>query len=235
MTEIVVCQHCERIECVCRWCIVCQRRRLDDHEIQACDRCVQRVRANLDSVVELYALLPAELAASAYKAPQIGRIGGHSAETPLMGGDILALLSGGSDGRTDAQDDDPESVAWTLASWEDDWRHTRSHDAASGPATVVAAAAYLGVHLGWAANWHPAFDEFACDLRRLANRLGEATKTTQRVLRAPVPCFDCGGTLIRDWTDAGLVDDWQCGNCRRVYRPEAYWLAVKAAMEREAG
>lgn len=130
------------------------------------------------------------------------------------------------------QPGDPESVAFELCRWEDDWRQVRGEPAAETVGTVASAAGYLERRMGWAADEHLAFDEFAEDVRRLLTRLRTATATDDHP-EAGAPCFEegCGGTLVREWTEQGLSESWRCPRCRRVYEPAAYWLAVKAEME----
>lgn len=219
-------------------CVVCSRSLRVD-ETQTCQRCIGAVRVDLTTIVELYGLLPAELP--------------HHANAQIPGGDALVMLTPGSAGdqavygrhhdvscwcghshHVDELPSDPESVAATLASWEDDLRHVFGHPAAQ-TSTVSETAAYLNAQLHLAASTHPAFDELANDLRRLLLRLQLATATGDWPLRAPVRCFDCGQErLQREYGHAGLVDDWTCRSCQRQYTQESYWLALRAALESQA-
>lgn len=218
-------------------CVVCSTSLPADRP-QTCTPCLAEVRRSLRRVVELYALLPATMLGGAYGEP--GKPRGDAAPTgepPLPGGDVLVLLAGGSrglahvwDDELDEQESDPQSVAFELGRWEDDWRLTRGEPAAEVAGTVLLAVAYLEPRIGWAADSHPAFDEFARDVKRLLSRLATATATDDRPV-AGAPCFECGTTLVRRWSDRGLEDDFTCPRCRRVYEPAAYWLAVKAEME----
>ena len=223
-------------------CIVCALS-LHRDEQQTCETCITATRATLAEIVELYALLPETMTEGAYGQPAAPRNGARGSETPMPGGDALVMLGPGSRGHEvvaailrgeDVADEeragDVQSVAWELARWEDDWRLTRGEPAAEGPATVLGAAGYLEVKARWAGNEHPAFDEFAGDLRKLAARLRSVTGHAERP-ETGAPCFDCGTTLRREWTDAGLADHWRCPVCHRVYEDAEYWLAVRAAME----
>lgn len=198
-------------------CVVCARSlRLD--ESQTCARCVGVVRSDLATIAETYVLLPAELV--------------HHGDEPIPGGDALVQLAPGSPSSDhDALASDPESVVTTLAAWEDDWRVTFGF-AAAGPATVTDAVGFLSRQVGRAASSHPAFDEFARDVRRLVVRLQVTTATGDWPLRAPVRCFDCGEErLERPYGASGLADDWTCRCCGRRYRQEEYYLALRALLE----
>lgn len=237
-------------------CIVCWTSLPEDRR-QTCLPCLAEVRRHLAEVVDLYALLPAAMLGSAYGEPGKPRDSGSS-EGGIPGGDHLVLLAGGSrglahlwDDELDERDDDPQSVAFELGRWEDDWRLTRGEPDATGVGTVAGAAAYLGPRMGWAADHHAAFDEFAADVRRLVSRLRTATALDDRPDRG-APCLSCGATLERErkprrpghgcrghsdrcaWplephgcTDTGgRVDEWRCPRCRRVYADEEYARAM---------
>lgn len=218
-------------------CILCATSLPDDRPL-TCLPCLADVRRSLAALVDLYALLPAAMMGGAYGEPSKPRSDGG--EPAFPGGDALVMLAGGSRGLEQLRSDDPEpeipgdpeSVAFELGRWEDDWRLTRGEPAATGVGTVAGAAGYLEVRMGWAADRHLAFDEFAGDVRRLLSRLRTATATDDRP-EVGAPCFegDCGGTLHRAWTETGLSEDWSCPRCRRVYEPAAYWLAVRSEME----
>lgn len=240
-------------------CIVCASS-LPWSSPQTCLPCLADTRRVLAEVVDLYALLPAAMRQAVYGQPSAPRDGPQSSEQTFPGGDRLAMLAGGSRGlaqfRTGdegaEQVDDPESVAFELGRWEDDWRLVREESAAEVVGTVSSAVAYLMPRMGWAADSHDAFDEFVVDVRRLVSRLRTSVGTDVRPRRG-VPCLTCDATLERkqqarrnsgrgclghwdrcDWpyephgcTDSGgLVDDWTCPKCGRVYGDEAYRRAV---------
>lgn len=227
---------------------------------QTCLPCLAGVRRDLSAVVDLYALLPAAMAGSIYGQPGAPRDGDPSGERTIPGGDRLAMLGPGSrglahvwDDELDERSDDPESVAFELGRAEDDWRLTRGEPAAEVAGTVASATAYLMPRLGWAADHHPAFDEFATDVRRLLGRLRTATATDDRPERG-APCLSCGATLERKRSErkpghgcrghhdrcayplephgcadtGGLVDEWRCPRCRRTYALEEYALTMRS-------
>lgn len=250
-------------------CIICTRS-LVDTETQTCDKCVARTLTTLGDIVDVYAVLPVRLdTLTAISYEQTTRGSGRHA---LPGGEVLVLLGPGGTGSTarrlspteiawgytgrehgiDNADTDGVSVTQLLVSWEDDWRHVRG-EPATQPATVVGAAGYLRQRMRWAANQHPAFDEFATDLRQLLARLKDAAGLADRPAPAAATCSQCGaGTLVREYRmprpckhkrhapedcdadQGGLSDHWSCRRCGREYDAAQYLLAVRARREAEA-
>lgn len=166
-----------------------------------------------------------------------------------MGGEAMAMLGPGSPGESrtclaerglDAAHVDDERWAeqgpplLVLATWEDDWRIQFGHGGGLR-ATVDRAADYLARNLTRAGSEHPAFDEFAADLRRLRARLEAVIHDQPQGDLAGIPCFDCGGDLERKLTDRGLEDHWTCRRCRRRYTDPEYHLAVRAKIEGVTG
>lgn len=246
-------------------CIVCNRD-LDQRDgPQTCIRCLGRVRSSLTGIVDAYALLPAELIEAG--GTSFEPIPTGPAESRILGGDALVLLAPGSEGAHWARGDwhdkppvndnlpsDPQPPLAVLAGWEDDWRSILGLPAA-GPATMATVTRFLHDHLGWAAQHHPAFDEFATDVYRLRVRLEQVTKTSHAPVRG-IGCPECGETLIRRYADpdpcpngcphdgpghdqGGLRDGWQCPNrtCDRHDRgftDAEYNFALWIAWENQA-
>jgi hypothetical protein len=216
-------------------CVCCQRSLTRD-EPQTCERCLTRTRELLSGIVTMWAELPAHMGPKG-----TGLDKGTPASPdgrPLIGGDALVLHAGGGVGFAHDpdvhRDADPPSVAHALSTWEDDWRHTRGDAAAIvgggrggvGP-TIRAAAKYLEVHSRWAANSHPAFDEYASDLQALHARLEAVPDRSARRIVADADCFECGGELERKLTDAGYDDQFTCCRCGRRYTWQGYLLALQ--------
>jgi hypothetical protein len=150
----------------------------------------------------------------------------------------------------DHRPDDPPSQSFELGDVEDDWRRLHKHPAAAGRATVTGAVSYLSRHAAWAAAEHPAFPDHARQFGKERRRLEDATRMGVRPIRG-VDCFDCAGTLIRDYRDprpcrhdgphtagcdqGGLADGWTCQRCRRGYSDPEYRLAVAAAFAEQTG
>jgi hypothetical protein len=230
-----------------RLCIVCHQRELRDDEPQTCRRCVTAVRQAVTEVAVLFPLLTVELHSRVGAAAAGAGRGGD--EHPIPFGDLLSLIGPGASTTCgpDAQPDDAPSVVATLASWEDDWRQLRGIAAATCKATVESCAAFLRDQHGWAAQNHPAFDEYGADARMLRGRVRAALRLTDTPVVMGADCFGCGGTLVRDyaapspcshkgphssWCDQGGLRDWcRCVSCGREYTPAQYHLALRAAIE----
>ena len=226
-----------------RRCIVCHHRELEDDEPQTCRRCVTVTRSAVGDVAGLYQLLSLEMAGRV-GAAGVGTGGGD--EHPLPMGELLSLMGPGGDGYGESTD--TPSVAWSLASWEDDWRAFTGSGGAPYPAMVERAAEWLTANLGKMAQQHPAFDEFAADMRSLRFQLLRALRMSDDPVRMNADCFECGGELVRDYhaanpcahrrgehtsmCDQGGLRDWcRCTGCGRVYTPAQYHLALRAAIE----
>jgi hypothetical protein len=239
-----------------RRCIVCHRAELAEHEPQTCRHCEQAALTDLARIRALHVVLTAELEAGRYGEPQAPSTSARGDGNALPGGDVLVMLSPGSRGTADrlqgdpAIDADPPAVAYELGSWEDDWRREMGIPAAGTAATVASSAAWLSANLGWAARWHPAFDEFAADLRHLVARLTAATSTGTGDQRAGVSCTACGKPLVhrtrppapcrhepgqhRSGCDqGGREDDFWCPRCRTLVTGERRMLALRALREQE--
>ena len=248
-----------------RLCVVCQRTELGPTELQCCVRCLGATRSAVLEIVELYALLPQTIDDHAGASGSVAG-GTHGADPPMVGGDAMVLLGPGSDGANQAReivaalDDairhaaphavdeypgDPASVLGELERWDRDWRHTLGLPMPHTPATVVGCAGFLTDHLARMAQQHPAFDEFATDMRRLLAMLHHATRSGEHVEHG-VPCLDCGAQLTRRAReprpcthqpgkhavdcDQGGLGDWHCLNreCPRTRYTEADYLLAMA-------
>lgn len=223
----------------------------------ACESCLTEARSQLSGIMTLWQQLPAHLGhltGMRYDSDRKGASDGR----PLHGGDVLTLLAYGGMGvsesaETHSQKDAP-SVAFTLTSWEDDWRRTRGDGAAqvdgSTTRALLAAAAYLDTFCRWAAQHHEAFEEFLSELKTLHARLERATHTHEHVVRSSVECVECGATLVKqdrprrdcghrppmpaehaECDQGGLRDEWVCPrtSCREVYDATRYALAASGA------
>ena len=182
-----------------RRCIVCHHRELEDDEPQTCRRCVTVTRSAVVHIVTLHGRLGAELR---------GRVGsssggtGTKSERPLPMAELLSLMGPGGDGY--GEKSDTPSVAWSLASWEDDWRTFGGFCGSPYPAGVERAAEWLLANLGTMAQRHPAFDEFAGDMRSLRMILLRVLGLADDPLRMNADCFACGQPLVRDYAPAIL-------------------------------
>lgn len=136
-----------------------------------------------------------------------------------------------SNGREHVRDhwaSDPLSVLAFLEKAEREWRLEFGHGPATGIATVRNCLDYLREHHTLAARTHPGFDDYATDVRELRSVVEHAVGFADVPVKAPASCFDCGGALVRLYTDRGLTDDWTCRLCRGVYDQASYFLALRA-------
>jgi len=221
-------------------CIVCTRRSLTEHEPQVCGRCVARAAEHLSGIALLYdrlTLLRGHLRSATGSRLSPGPRGAGDGR-PLPGGDLVALLGKGSEGLAEdgetTKDNDPISVAYELGWWERDWRERRRQPpprtGLSASRELHAAVAYLQDGHRWAALSHPAFDEYARDLRRIHEGLERAALLVRQPEKAAASCFDCGGDLVRPVTRDGLEVEGRvvCQQCGSSYGPQRYLLALAA-------
>jgi hypothetical protein len=192
------CQPCTKPHCT-----LCHHQHLTPDHAQTCPKCVGRVRNNLTDLSDLATLAERRLA-NWWPAASPGLSTSRATETPLIGGDILALTGPGSRALNnpwrdlDEQYDDPTAIAAELAFYADDW----ATEATSQPVertlqpALTHVIAYLGRHLTWAAQSYPLFDEFAGVVRGLIDRLQAELRDHEHVIRG-VPCLKCGTTLER--------------------------------------
>jgi len=235
-----------------RLCICCQETELAITQRQTCTACLNHTRIDLNAVTDGYALLPAHLHAYSTRSPGAGEGGSRNAETPLMGGDVLSLIGYGSDDgeaavRRAAEEDagrkpepsverpgDAPSVLFELERWEAMWRSDMGISAATTKATITNVTSFLHEHLTWAAQNHPAFDQFATDVRNLRGHVERAMGVIDLPENANVDCY-CGATLIRSYGPTGREDDWRCPKCRRVYDDAQFFQAYRQNLLDRAG
>lgn len=227
-------------------CRICQTS-LANSEPTVCSKCVQWTRDNLHLIVDACTRMPSTAESAGYR------------NEPIPGGVSMIILAGGSieGGGPDDHIDfhDPIDPLAVLEHNERDWRITFGHGRGDGQATIENCAAYLLTWLQLAARNHPAFDEFAGEMRVLAIRLTHTVGVANDPERATAKCIDCGGVLISPYrggvdfpegvTRQGLpwegremtgTDDepepvWECRGCQMIYTPIEYRLAVRTHIE----
>ena len=148
------------------------------------------------------------------------------------------------------EDDDLAPVLQILWYWSCALRDNLGFPLEGRHATVASEANVIRQTLDHIWDTEPRFDALAADVRgarrRLENILAEGLRAQHGV-----PCFDCGVDLVRysdeprepsrcDGHDGvcywphkfcphnrgGLVDEWVCPKCRRLYDAESYHRAV---------
>ncbi len=158
-----------------------------------CSPCAQRIRRDLDALVDAYALTTEP----AFPSGSGGD--GRAKTSPLPGGTEWMDWRQGAD------------LLGTLTSWTRDWMETY---ALAGPkySDLVSITGWLRAHLPHAANSHPAVDDFASEIRKLANRgrrlTGEVRDNGQRI---PCPTDDCTRTINIHTAD--LDQHVRCKGC----------------------
>lgn len=212
------CRGCQR--CTEPHCGTCGRTHVDQ---QTCASCCAATRDDLRAVRTLTGQLRHHAI--------VGGSDGHlEAARAIPGGEAMVLMGpGGESG--DALPSDPMPSLLLLATWEDAWRHELGQPAAAHLADMPTAYGYLSDWLDVAAQKHPAFDEFASDLRRQVARLEAVLHDGIKDDPAGIECFECGGGLVRKMTDHGMDDRWTCRRCRRRYTDPEYHLAIRAMLE----
>lgn len=210
-----------------RRCIVCTVA-LADVERQTCGRCTSNVRDDLTGIVAAMTVLERIIGEAAYHG---------------IAWQALTLVSDGSVEGGGPDDHirfhDPAPTIAILEQHDRDWReefghprppyHPLGHPDRETPRRLLDnVVAYLRTWHLLAARTHPGFDDYAAAVRELRSTLEHAAGLADVPVKAPASCFDCGGALVRLYTDRGLTDDWTCRLCRGVYDQASYFLALRA-------
>ena len=172
---------------------------------RVCGPCAQKIRDDLDTLVDSWA-------ATTDPAFPGGSSGdGRAKSSPLPGGTDWMDWRQGAD------------LFGVLTTWVRDWCDVY---ALAGPrrGDLTSITGWLRAHLDHAANSHPAIDDFADEIRKLAQRgmrlAGEVPDHGQRV---PCPTDDCGRTLrVRT---ADIDERVRCHKCG-IERTAGQLLAI---------
>jgi hypothetical protein len=167
----------------------------------------------------MYDGLERELTAgSGNKAPRVS----GSREAPIPGRlDVLNLRGPGSTHPRGHCDDQigATPVFAALETWERDWRDLRGW-AVTGTwpdlrTALGAIVRFLDAHLDWAADEHPAFDEFAAEVRAVHAAMRVAREGREPVVVVgPCPAIVDGvrcGSMLRMLARADVVKCRACG------------------------
>lgn len=239
-----------------RRCAVNPRHTLREDETTTCYACRARTRTLILEIVDAYDALPDAIRTLVGISYDHGGATRAADDTPVIGGDALVMLAGGTTGTVtadahghrwpeDQNPDDPPSVLAVLTDIEEAWWHAqgRPHTPPWTP-NVHEAARFLLRHLTWASERHEGFPADHQALTQLHARAQTVTHTATRPETLAAPCMHCGGRIVRDWhTDptAGLQDDVRCDGCGTTWGrdphtppgtlPAAYRLAQRAAID----
>lgn len=237
------CKGC--LPCEANHCVECGYRHLDTGQRQTCVFCRAAVGSDIRTIVAYARLLPSHALVGQHPEPR--------GELPMPGGDALVMLLGGSENATGIRarigfdpgpkaysyQTDPTPPLLTLATWEDDWR-TILNNPTKRRATYATTSAFLLAHLPWAAQNHPAFSQFADELRTTVGALERALHAGERDDLGP-PCMYCKNPprLRRTYAtptpgradQGGRREDWVCPKCRMTYDEAAYGKAEESYLQ----
>jgi hypothetical protein len=189
-----------------------------------------RIRRQLAELAEWQQLLGEHLEPKASGGPRV--TGTRERPLPLRV-DVLDLSMPARLETVNGREDQVglPSIASTLASWVDDWIAIRGQHEHMPRQTVTALADWLDNRLDWAAEHHPAFDDFADEIRRLHSQTRVALEITdpRPQLCVGVPCRHCDLLALFRRSDGS--GDVECGACGTLLRPDEYreWTMLVAA------
>ncbi|MFJ4799184.1 hypothetical protein [Kitasatospora purpeofusca] len=206
-------------------CCICHRElRTDEQDRQACRLCEATIGQHLADLPGLYRELDDHLAPAA--GPRQYTTGGP-VEAPLpLHLEALSLQAAGG-------------IATVLVTWVADWCDhlgwTMPAMPARSRAQLAEAAAFLRRNLPWAAEQHPAVDDFAAEVRQLHDAVQRITAPVEpphivgRHPADPGAVEACGGLL--EMRPGGTTV--RCTRCTAAWGP-LEWLALRRAIEAPA-
>ncbi len=185
----------------------------------------------LDDIARMYPLLELEVGTTGDDARVTG-----SREAPLpLSVDVLDLMAPARYGSVSVpRDPDTDlplyadqigyvSAASLLGTWVRDWRDLRDRSERLPDDEVAVMAAWLRVRLDWAADCHPAVDDFVAEITGLRGALKALSgEIPPKAKRLNAPCSGCSQLSL--WPAPGEDYAAQCKNpaCRRVYTDDEY-------------
>jgi len=212
-------------------CVIDHRRQYERAAV--CNGCRTWLDRTLVEIVELYALLPANLMPGRAHGQRVS--GSREAPLPLRVDPLDLMMPARVAAVHDALGDQigQISVASALDSWARDWQTSiRCGDYLPAP-TVVELGRWLRLWLTEACDTHPAVDEFAAEMRRL--RVGLAAVVgvkSDRVYVGPCPVTDDKGTCGAALTADPYLDIIRCPRCDTMWsRDKWLWLGMTIRAE----
>lgn len=214
-------------------CVICQRRPY--MRAQVCDACRDRLPRTIAEIVELWKQLPDAMPRDQSNGQRV--TGSREAPVPLNVDALdLALPArvpeASAEGRKHPEDQvGHPAVASILDQWCRDWRDEMAFAQSLPVPTVPELARFLINRCDWAADRHPAVDEFASEMGRL-----------RAVLRGVLgliepPAEFCDGVVCRKCDRYALYresDYVECDHCGLLYSESEYeeWAALIAGQVR---
>jgi hypothetical protein len=217
-------------------CTICLKRQYMRERV--CDACRTRLPHTIADIAHLWTQLPAAMQPAHTDNQRV--TGSREAPTPVNI-DALDLSATARSGEAStAAREHPEDqigqvpVAFILDQWARDWRDEMAFRQSLPQPTVPELAKWLIDRVDWAADRHPAIDEFATEISRL-----------RAVLRGTLGLYDpppefCDGVVCRKCDRYALYregDYVECDHCGLLYSEQEYhdWVGLLAgAARREA-
>jgi len=215
---------CNECEATTRGCRDCDRPLIS--ALLICDACLKSARKIITDIQEIIEQIPdAHADLMGLRPVKLGG-GSPSADDPAklpFGLDVLY--------------DDPDRIGLAgvrteqgcldvLYGWANDWAEMRGH-------MPRPSLDYLIEYSLWAAQSHPAWDDYISDARAIRSKVRHLAGLNPEV--QPAPCTDCGGRVVQDWTDKGLDDALVCTECATVWPNLARLYATNAHALLELG
>lgn len=206
---------------------------------QICTTHLTRTANTLAEVVAMHARLVTVLVPpTSTGAPRVSGTPPSSAPLNLDAWDLLA--AGNPRPVHDEWHDQTgnPSVSTVLWLWAQDWRETRAQRETQPDPDVPSLAKWLANRLEWAAEEHPAVDEFIRELGGLYGRLlavlGETERKAEPCLG--IPCRYCRRPMLFRRPDGSGDVDCRHADCQAVYRADEYhrWTIALLAQSRQA-
>jgi len=217
-------------------CVIDQRRQYERAAV--CNGCRTWLDRTLVEIVELYALLPANLLPGQAHGQRVS--GSREAPLPLRVDPLDLMMPARAAEPTAAARAFPEdqmgdlSVASRLDSWVCDWRSSIRCGDIRPPPTVEELVRWLRVWLEEACDSHRAIDEFAEEMRELVHGLRVATgrNAVHPELKKGVPCRECERLALFRKPGSDFIE---CGSCGLLLTPEEYerWTALIASPDHQ--
>lgn len=213
-------------------CVIDQRRDIESGQV--CAGCRSWLTRTLTEIVELYALLPANLMPGQAQGQRVS--GSREAPLPLRVDPLDLTMPARAAVVHDPLGDQVGllSVATVLDSWVRDWRDVRGKGEGLPGPTVVELGQWLAVRLDDACDDHPAIDEFADEMKALGHQLRRAVGRFEiRPEHLDVPCRRCD---LMDLHRLPGEDRVECGSCGDLLTEDEYlrWIKMLAPNTKRA-
>jgi hypothetical protein len=214
-------------------CVICQKRPY--MRAQACNPCRDRLPRTLADIADLHAQLPAAIERDQANAQRV--TGSREAPVPVNIDAVDLSAHARNATATEEAKEHPEdqigqvAVASILDQWARDWRDEMAFAQSLPVPTVPELARFLANRCEWAADRHPAVDEFAAEMARLRAILRGVLGLSEP------PAEFCDGVVCRKCDRYALYresDYVECDHCGLLYSEAEYreWVGLLAGQAR---